>query len=305
MDDKNAAVREEAILLGRARSRIALLSHPVPEADGSAPGAVLFLNAGVLHRIGPNRIYVRLSRSLARRGWLGLRFDFSGIGDSPGRDDESGFDDYTIEETVEAMNLLEDSHAAREFVLVGICSGADIAYRVARRDERVRALVLINPMVLDANEAEQVLSRAADRTKLRYYVRRTLDPRSLLRFVSFRSDYRTIVSIARRKLARMLRRPTPVPPERETDCLAELESLLARDVRMCLIFSEGSTAFDVFELVLAPTSARFASQYPALSVSTMVDTDHVFTLVSAQDDLEARIANWLASGTPAATRAIR
>ena len=54
---------------------------PRRRAEAGQPWVVL-LNAGIIHRIGPNRLYVQLARRLASRGHAVLRFDLAGIGDS-------------------------------------------------------------------------------------------------------------------------------------------------------------------------------------------------------------------------------
>jgi hypothetical protein len=40
-------------------------------------------NAGMLHRVGPYRLHVRLARDLARMGFSSLRVDLADTGDSP------------------------------------------------------------------------------------------------------------------------------------------------------------------------------------------------------------------------------
>ncbi|MGH7928173.1 MAG: alpha/beta hydrolase, partial [Candidatus Binatia bacterium] len=75
-------MREEALLLGKTRSLVGILTDP-PEAKRSTrlPGIIL-LNAGIIHRVGPNRMHVKIARTLAPMGFVVVRFDFSGIGDS-------------------------------------------------------------------------------------------------------------------------------------------------------------------------------------------------------------------------------
>ena len=41
------------------------------------------MNAGSIHRVGPNRSFVRMARRFADLGYPVLRMDLSGIGDSP------------------------------------------------------------------------------------------------------------------------------------------------------------------------------------------------------------------------------
>ena len=43
----------------------------------------VFLSAGLLHRVGPHGLHVRLARELAQMGFSSLRVDLAGTGDSP------------------------------------------------------------------------------------------------------------------------------------------------------------------------------------------------------------------------------
>ena len=79
-------VEEEALLLGAAGTLVGILCRP--EGPRTAGTAFLFLNAGVTHRVGPSGVYARLARALAAQGWLSLRFDYSGLGDSLARTDQ-------------------------------------------------------------------------------------------------------------------------------------------------------------------------------------------------------------------------
>jgi hypothetical protein len=72
-------MNEEAVLIGG--SLVGILSRPPAGVDPAMPG-VLLLNAGRIHRVGPNRLYVAIARRLAAMGFAVCRFDLSGIGDS-------------------------------------------------------------------------------------------------------------------------------------------------------------------------------------------------------------------------------
>ena len=92
------------------------------EGPEDAPALVL-LNAGATHRIGPNRLHVRLARRLAAAGTLVLRFDTAGVGDSETRRDGMPYVESVFVEVREALDLLAERFGVRRFVLGGICSG--------------------------------------------------------------------------------------------------------------------------------------------------------------------------------------
>lgn len=133
-------MRERALRFGKTASLVGILTEPAPGTEGPDRPGILLLNSGILHRAGASRLYVQLARDLAARGFTVLRFDFSGIGDSEGRKDTLPFEEAAVVETREAMDHLAETRGLRRFVLLGLCSGADMAYLVGVADDRVVGL---------------------------------------------------------------------------------------------------------------------------------------------------------------------
>ena len=73
---------ESIALPGDSGGVVAILTEPGSEITGQQRPSVTLLNAGVIHRVGPHRLHVRLARALAAAGFPALRLDLSGIGDS-------------------------------------------------------------------------------------------------------------------------------------------------------------------------------------------------------------------------------
>ena len=80
------ALTEEPLQFGEGGRFMGILTRPsVPPRDGLELPLFVFLNAGLLHRVGPYRLHVRLGRELAQMGFSSLRVDLAGVGDSPPR----------------------------------------------------------------------------------------------------------------------------------------------------------------------------------------------------------------------------
>ena len=105
---------------------------------------MLLLNSGLLHRVGPYRLHVSLARRLASFGFLVLRFDLSGIGDSAAHKDSRSDHQRVLGDVQEAMNFMSSARGARSFVLMGLCSGAENSHRVAVADSRVCGAVFLD-----------------------------------------------------------------------------------------------------------------------------------------------------------------
>ena len=73
-------MKEHAIVFGREATSVGIVTEPAAKHTSPSLPAVVILNSGVIHRVGPNRIYVALARDLAALGFPVLRFDLSGIG---------------------------------------------------------------------------------------------------------------------------------------------------------------------------------------------------------------------------------
>jgi dienelactone hydrolase len=138
--------KEQALLLGRHKSLVGVLAQAVPSIPAASAGlAVVLLNAGIIHRVGPNRMHVELARSLAAAGHTVLRFDLSGIGDSEPRADALAPLEASLADIREALDWLQSARSFNRFVLVGLCSGADQALLHSRDDPRVVGLALLDP----------------------------------------------------------------------------------------------------------------------------------------------------------------
>jgi serine aminopeptidase S33 family len=137
---------EETLQFGEGRRLSAILTRPsvLVRDPPELPVFVLF-TAGLLHRVGPHRLHVRLARDLSRMGFSSLRVDLAGKGDSPPRpgltNEQSVAADYD-----EILRVLESRLARVPLILGGLCSAADDAIRLAPKDSRVVGLVLLDPV---------------------------------------------------------------------------------------------------------------------------------------------------------------
>jgi pimeloyl-ACP methyl ester carboxylesterase len=165
------------------------------------------------------RLYVKLSRALAERGCASLRVDPHGIGDSDGVLDypmvpdlynaiESGL---FVEDTRAAISFLEAEVGVGSVLLVGLCGGANTSVRVSAVDPRVAGFVaselpfLFTPSEgVEEEQAAPPVARAAADHFLKSYARKLLDPEAWRRFLSARSDYRSLVTSLRVAVARRL-----------------------------------------------------------------------------------------------------
>lgn len=139
-----SGIRERLVLFGPGQAMVGVLCEPPPESAVAGAPAVLMANVGVNHRVGPNRLWVELSRRLASAGIPALRFDLSGMGDSESRPGNEAELERGCADLRDAMDALASRGVATHFVLVALCSGVDPAHVVARDDPRVAAAAFID-----------------------------------------------------------------------------------------------------------------------------------------------------------------
>ena len=159
---------ERPLIFGDAGALLGIVAEPAGGVRPEMPFVIL-LNAGLIHRVGPNRLHVLLARRLAETGIAAFRVDLSGRGDSDVRRDDLSFMASGVAEVRAAMDRLEQLYGAKRFVLMGICSGADTAGTVGCLDARVTGLVVIEGAAYPTR-----------RSVRRYYARRVFRAETLL-----------------------------------------------------------------------------------------------------------------------------
>ena len=246
-----------------------------PESDRAAPRvAVIILNAGVLHRVGPHRLHVNLARRLATSGIMSLRFDLSGIGDSGHVSGAPSFTDSAVVDVKSAMDWLGRERAADRFVLFGICSGADNALATATADERVVGLVLLDPPAYATMRARV--------RKLFARLRRLASPGAVAAWLARRVRYRRPSTVSEPSGGR------EVPSV--TEYRALLTTLTERGIAILAVFSGALGAaynhpdqlFELFPELRGKIDRAF---FPA--------ANHTFTEVEAQTALVTVVSEWI------------
>jgi hypothetical protein len=286
IDSIDSIVRDEVLQLGSEGQLVGILSHPPDGAAGAAgertdAPAIIILNAGVLHRVGPHRLHVGLARQIAARGNPSLRLDLGGIGDSIASSDATTFRDSAVADTRTAMTGLGAAQGLRRFVLFGVCAGADNAIATALVDDRVAGIVLVDPHTYPTRRSKlrDLRVRVANRGSLREVVRWGLRV----------SERRLRLAIAR---ARGVGDPPAEgrePPPVET-FRAELAQLVERGVRILAVYSgihgAGYNETDqLFELFPELRGRMDHVYFP--------DANHTFTELTAQRELIATVTAWI------------
>lgn len=275
----------------------------------------LVLNTGANHRIGPHRINVKIARRLAGAGVPTLRFDLSGIGDSPAAQTTHSFRTQAVADMKAAMDYMEASLGVRRFLVFGICSGAENGLAIALADPRVVGLMTLDGAIY--------LTRAARiERKLRRWAAFPVNG-AVRRSYAWWSDFARAASGDAEGRANTLQRlrsrfvPGAKPAastnifEADTPWVSaeehghKLSTLLDRGVSLCMLYSATYNSSDrnrgmLGQLAGAPYLERIDYRY-------MNDVDHTATTLEMQGKLLGAIETWATSvgsrspGQPAAS----
>jgi dienelactone hydrolase len=206
--------------------------------------ACMWLSAGLVPKFGPYRLYTQLARRLAEAGFLSLRFDLGGVGDSPRSSASQALEARTEAEIEAALRDLEKRHGIRRVVLGGLCSGAADAFRHAEHDSRVAGLVLIDPFAHETFDARL----------------RLVGLKIAGRLLRYAGIYRPHVGTTR---ARLVRYHYMEPPESRRI----LGAVVARGVRTHFVYTGGMRhAFN--------HPRQLAAMFPRLDLRGLVTVDH-------------------------------
>ena len=272
-------MKERAYTFGAHGHLVGIVTEPAGTTEPGRP-AVLLANVGLNHRVGPNRLWVDLARRLAQEGFLSLRFDLGGFGDSAPRLDGGSDEERAVADFKDAMDFLAQKKRAPGFLPVGLCSGVDPIHVLARDDARVEGAAFIDGYCY--------------RTPgfwLRYYTVRNLQPGRWRRYLWLR---RGNAGGARRETGDAPEVFTRVWPTRER-CAADLDAMLARGVALRFVYTGGWDNLYNYRGQFHDTFGHRGR----VSVEYQPRADHLFTAESERVALIEGLTAWALERFPA------
>jgi uncharacterized protein len=284
----------------------------LPAARTDLPHVVL-LSPGVKMRVGPGRLYVPLTELLVAMGYPVLRFDFYGLGDSEGDLSETLLADVYnnievgryVDDTLAALSWLEQSQGASKFILGGLCGGAITAILTAERNPKVEGLLSIGMTVTLASNAATpaaYLTTAQVDQRRKGYVRRLLQPKSWIRFLTFRSEYGVIWRVVKRMFVKEPPKPAPAPAAAAIEQRGNANPLfprayfnfLRRGGRALMIFSERDRLQSEYEeKFVQPFSAQLQQHLPQIEQHVIANANHVLSFREWQQEMLKLARGWL------------
>ncbi len=304
-------VAEAVTIRGRGdQTMFAVVSRPTITPRGATALVIL-------GKTGPGDVWRWLAESLARRGFLVVRFEPSGIGDSPGGDPDV---DIPVEEyfrgvqegaftdnTTDVLNWVRRTYEPADLYALGICANCSSVLRAAAAlRDTVSGLILVTPAVLYVTPRPGIRSHDAQAIG-RGYLRRFLHADAYRSFFTGQSDYRVIwgilrwvlrqpMDLARRGLAKLDRGPRPNHPafnwrfwEGFRTVMDQGKPVLALLAELDGETHEFNTEFKQLVLDRAPVYSRLCA------VRLLPNTDHSFLFEEGRVQAHDAILEWLQS----------
>jgi uncharacterized protein len=281
---------------------------------GQAPGSlvVLLLSPGVKMRVGPQRLYLQMTRSFLRMGLSVFRFDFHGLGDSEGTLPEEQLRDVYnhievgryVDDTIDAMDWMQHTYGCRRFLLSGLCGGAITGLLAGKHDARVAGLLGlgITPVLASrAADASRYMTMGQLEASQRMYLRRLLSPNAWFRLLTLRTDNRLIRRMLAHWMRKLVRRtppPAPTPPA-EGDNANPLFppaffQMLERRRPMLLVFGGSDRLhWEYEEKFVSRHRERIAAMPPLVDVHVVDLANHVLSMREWQNEMLDVSTRWM------------
>jgi len=122
---------------------VGILHRPDDSAFRPPHPAILFLHGFTGQKTEAHRLFVKTARALARVGFMALRFDFRGSGDSGGEFEQATVSGWRHDARAALDVLLRQSGVdAGRIGVIGLSMGGAVACHLAAGEPRVRSLAL-------------------------------------------------------------------------------------------------------------------------------------------------------------------
>ncbi len=282
-----AEYSERVLRFGPDNRLTGILTLPVSELAG-VPHVIL-VSAGIVHRVGPDRLYVDLARAFAAMGYPVLRFDLAGLGYSRPATGTLSLDELVLDDIAAATDLLTESYQATAFIMCGLCSGANFSIAAALHDPRIAGLILIDPTVARTWKGSLI-----------HLARRLMHPKTLIDLLLLRHPVfhrpvyggrsSEVVEAASSQVGG--RAPLEIPKELRRRFSMSIRGLVDRNLSILMVFTGGvnhvyNYRTQIFDL-LPEIDFR-----DLLQVEFMPSADHTVSDVPNREKLVRTVGDWL------------
>ncbi|MFT3929898.1 MAG: alpha/beta fold hydrolase [Spongiibacteraceae bacterium] len=290
--EDNVELSEHCYEFGQQRHLFGIMTEPKNQSPHSRDLAVVMLNSGSVHHVGPNRLYVGLTRKLAARGYPCLRFDLQGLGDSTlihsGVENHS-YPKSALNDTADALRFLKTELGYKHFILAGLCSGAHAAFHAAvgLPEFDISSAMLINPLTF--RYVDGMSLSTSHFQDVEYYKKSARSLKSWMKLLRGQVDLKHLAGLGIAQITMKLASLQQAFNERfavrkAPELAQELLQLNAQQRSMSLIVAEGDPGYNLLKSGARYTSTRLIKQ-GRIHLHFIAKANHTFSSRKPREEL--------------------
>ena len=292
-----------------------IVTEPHPAARSGH--GVLLLNDGATHHIGSSRMAVRLARRWARMGYVVLRVDLAGLGDSASHPVRAGTNAYpagAMADIGAAAAFMRRQLSVSHLTLSGLCSGAYHALQAAASGLPVNQVLAVNPLIFywqPEGLSEQEIKTVEAIHNTQRYRRHALSRATLIKILTGHINLRRMLALLGSRIALWMpwtgrqHSPTATPRTggaadrnasdlrrrmRDFDLGKQLAAAASRAVRLHFIFSRGESGLEILQMLAESSLRRLAA---TCRIYQIEGADHIFSQSEPRARLEELLSDIL------------
>jgi len=270
---------------------------------------LLLLSPGIKSRVAPHRLYVKMAERYAKEGYVVLRFDYHGLGDSEGEVKERLVADFYrtvqhgryVDDVLAVMDYMQKEQGAGRYILGGLCGGALTGLIAGSNDARVVGLFGLGiPVILDGSQMDpsvHMTDGQAENLRQAYYGK-ILDIGAWKRFFSLKSDFRLIWRILKPGASKTNMKPVeenggevsnfnPLFP-------VAFQKMIFSSRKLLLIFSDMDRLYwEYDEKFWQPRKGSYKDRMEYIDVRVLKNANHIISSPDSQKEMLAWTCDWL------------
>jgi pimeloyl-ACP methyl ester carboxylesterase len=245
-------------------------------------------------------MYVNLARRWARRGYVVLRLDLAGLGDSNARRDRPDGEVYppaALDDVRIAIEFIRDRYGITNITIGGLCSGAFHSLRAAAAGLPVRRVLMVNPLNFHWREGMSLQDLTwlgfvhNPRTYLEQVIpsnfwRKLFKGRiNVVRLAKlYAQHFQVVAGSALSDMARALHVPL------RGDLGYQMEEIAARGIEMIFLFARGDAGPGLLKHLAGSSVKRLGAN---CRIYVMDGADHIFSQGGVRAMLEEILSDEL------------
>lgn len=307
----------EPVKIINANGKALFGMYHIPEKN-MLPYGIIILSPGIKSRVGNHRLYIKMAERFLEQGFPILRVDPEGLGDSEGEIEYQYTADVYgsiqvgryIKDTISAMNDFESKLNVSKFILTGLCGGAITGLLAGVQDKRVVAILSLGiPVILDGSSVDhkKYITDGQKKSIRDKYIKKIFNFDAWKRFLSFKSDYKLILSTIVKpiKLKMFNKKQTTSEKNDKNPSQVAVNTNLnphfpdafiefIKTRKILLLFSEADRLYWEFDEKFYQYNQQLLEKYKNnFSIDIIKEANHVLTFKEWQTEFYDKSCEWL------------